>query len=488
MPRTPTDAADQRRDATARLEHGHALARLGQWQDAAARYREAVALAPDHAPGRLHLAEALTRIGETQEALALLQAVVLREPDLAAARLALGTALRSAGDAEAAVEEFRRAIHLAPRDPAARHNLGLALADLDRLEEAVVWLGQAAQSGYVPALTALGTAHLNMGDAETALGCFRAALGAGDRLPLARLGEALSLLTMGDLRAGWEGYEARPVGAPFQASGATQRWDGRQEIRGRTLLVWAEQGLGDSIMFARYLPLLRARGARVVLAVQEPLLALLGPLADDIVIEGATISFDLHCPLPSLPRAFGTGIASIPADIPYLHADPGSAARWRADRGPGLNVGLVWAGNPDHARDRHRSLPFAAVQPLLALPNVTWHVLQPQIPAPVAETLRGLPQLRLPGPTFGDFADTAACVDGLDLVVTADTSVAHLAGAMGKPVWLMLAQSADFRWLRGRDDSPWYPTARLFRQDRRGDWAGVIAQLLAALPRFRPHA
>jgi Flp pilus assembly protein TadD len=485
MPRKPADAADRLRDATARLEHGHALARLGQWPDAAARYREAVALAPDHATARLHLAEALTRTGGDAEALALLHGVVAQEPSLAEARLALGTALRTAGDAEAAVEEFRRAAYLAPRDPTARHNLGLALSDLDRLEEAVVWLGQAAQSGHLPALTALGTAHLNMGDAETALGCFRAALRAGDRSPLARLGEGLSLLTMGDLRAGWEGYESRPVGAPFHASGATQRWDGRQEIRGRTLLVWAEQGLGDSIMFARYLPLLRARGARVVLAAQEPLLALLAPLADDTVPEGATITFDMHCPLPGLPRAFGTGIASIPADIPYLHANP---RHWPTDLGPGLNAGLVWAGNPDHARDRHRSLPFAAVQPLLALPGITWHILQPKLPDTVAQQVRPLPNIRLPGPAFADFADTAACVAALDLVVTADTSVAHLAGAMGKPVWLMLALSADFRWMRGRDDSPWYPTARLFRQTRRGDWATVVLQIEAALPRFRPTA
>jgi hypothetical protein len=377
-------------------------------------------------------------------------------------------------------------VFLAPREPSARLGMGLALAELDRLEEAVVWLNQVAESGHVPGFAALGTALMNLGEPGAALHWFRTALRAGDRSAVARLGEGLALLTLGELRAGWEGYEARPVAAPFQAGAAATRWDGRQEVRGRTVLVWAEQGLGDSIMFARYLPLLRARGARVVLAVQEPLMALLAGLADDAVSEGASISFDLHCPLPSLPRAFGTALASVPANVPYIEADATLAAQWRRHLGSGLNVGLVWAGNPDHGRDRNRSLPFAAVAPLLGWGGATWHVLQPRLGADET-ALRAMAGVRIPGPEFNDFADTAACIDGLDLVVTADTSVAHLAGAMGKRVWIMLEQAADFRWMRGRDDSPWYPTARLFRQGRRGDWAAVVAEVLAALRNLRPQ-
>lgn len=475
------------REAAARLEHGHALARLGQWAEAAGRYREALGLAPGSVAAMLHLADALGRLGEAAEALALLRAATEAAPQQGGAWLALGAALRRGGEGEAAVEAYRHAVFLAPKEPAARLGMGLALADLDRLEEAVVWLNQAAETGHVPSFAALGTALMNLGEPGAALHWFRTALRAGDRSAVARLGEGLALLTLGELRAGWEGYEARPVAAPFRAAVGATRWDGRQEVRGRTVLVWAEQGLGDSIMFARYLKLLRERGARVVLAVQEPLMALLAGLADDAVGEGASVTFDLHCPLPSLPRGFGTALGSVPADVPYLAADPALAAQWRRHLGPGLNLGLVWAGNPDHGRDRNRSLPFAAVAPLLGWAGATWHVLQKRLEAAEAEALASMAGVRVPGPGFNDFADTAACIDGLDLVVTADTSVAHLAGAMGKRVWIMLEQGADFRWMRGRDDSPWYPTARLFRQARRGDWGGVVAGVLAALPQVRPE-
>ncbi len=489
MPTPPNPAADHPTDhraadhraAAARADHGHALARLGEWEQAAARYREALALAPGAPESHVGLATALTRLGDRPGAIAALRDAVALAPDNAAARAALGNLLRAAGQPEAALEEFRRALYLRPHDPAARHNLGTALADLGRVEEALVWFSQAAEAGHVPALAALGATHLQTGDPAGALRWFRAARQASDGSGIVRLGEGLALLTLGDLRAGWTGYEARPTVTPFQVQGTAPRWDGSQEVRGRTVLAWAEQGLGDSIMFARYLPLLRARGAQVVLLAQAPLHALLAPLADRVVAEGDSLTFDLHCPLPSLPRAFATTLATIPTRVPYLHPDATRAADWRARLGPHPRIGLAWAGNPDFARDRQRSLPLATLAPLLAIPALSWHILQKELRPGDADILASHPGLQMPGPGFADFADTAACVAGLDLVVTADTAVAHLAGALGRPCWIMLPHAADFRWLRDRDDSPWYPTVRLFRQPRPGDWPAVAAAIAAAL-------
>jgi len=473
------------REAAARLAHGHALSRLGDWAQAAERYYAALDIAPDSAEAYFHLANARAQMGDISGAIDSLNDALAFEPDHAAARTNLGHLLRAIGRTEAALDEFRRALFLAPRDPSGRFNVASVLADLDRLEEAVVWFTQAAEAGHLPAFTALGKAHLQLGQPGGALRWFRTARQAGDTSPTVRLGEGLSLLTMGELKSGWDGYEARPVPSPFLGGrDAALRWTGAQPIAGRTLLVWAEQGLGDSIMFARYLPLLRQRGARVILTVQAPLLALMADLADRVVAEGSTVTFDLHCPLPSLPRAFGTELSTIPARVPYLHADIERLKRWHARLGPRPRIGLVWAGNPDHAGDRHRSLTRADVAPLLALPGINWQVLQKEITADDEVVLSDLPTVQTPGPGFADLADTAACIAVLDLVVTVDTSVAHLAGAMGKPCWIMLPHAADFRWLRDRDDTPWYPSVRLFRQSRRGDWPGVIAVVATALTGF----
>ena len=480
--KNPNDAA---REVAASIAHGHALSRLGDWAQAAARYHAALDLAPDSAEAYFHLANARAQMGDMSGAIDSLGNALAFAPDHVGAHTSLGHLLRATGQPAAALEEYRRALYLTPRDPVTRFNIAIALGDLDRLEEAVVWLTQSAEAGHAPALSALGTTHLNLGQPDAALRWFRLARQAGDNAPLVRLGEGLSLLTMGELAAGWEGYEARPVPTPFIGGrDSLLRWNGTQPIAGRTLLIWAEQGLGDSIMFARYLPLLRQRGARVVLTVQAPLLALMADLADQVVPEGSTVTFDLHCPLPSLPRAFGTELATIPAHMPYLRTDIERLKRWHTRLGPRPRVGLVWAGNPDHAADRHRSLTRADIAPLLATPGINWHILQKAVAADDEVALSDLPAVHAPGPGFADFADTAACISALDLVVTVDTSVAHIAGALGKPCWIMLPHAADFRWLRDRTDSPWYPSVRLFRQPRRSDWASVIADIEVALIEF----
>jgi hypothetical protein len=254
-------------------------------------------------------------------------------------------------------------------------------------------------------------------------------------------------------------------------------------LSGKTILLYAEQGVGDCLQFARYAPLVARRGARVLLAVHRELKALLSNLADAVFAEGEPLPpFDLRCPLLSLPLAFGTTLATIPDNVPYVHADAEQVARWQTRLGPSgsLRVGLAWSGNPAHKNDYRRSLAFDCLAPVLALPDVQFVSLQKKVRPADAERLRRSPLIDLAA-ELNDFADTAAVVASLDLVIAVDTAVAHLAGAMGKPTWVLLPFSPDWRWLLDRDNSPWYPTARLFRQPRIGDWASVIARVAEEL-------
>ena len=257
------------------------------------------------------------------------------------------------------------------------------------------------------------------------------------------------------------------------------RWHGSEPVQGRTLLLLSEQGLGDTLQACRYVPLLRARGARVVLQVQPPLLPLLHDLAaDTLAVPGDKLPpFDAWCPLMSLPRAFATTPQTVPA-APYLAASPQRLRIWRGRLGPrrGLRVGLAWAGNPDHPLDALRSLPQAALAPLLDIPGIEAHALQPEA-RPDDGRIR-------PHPEIADFADAAALATLMDVVVTVDTATAHLAGALGRQVWILLAHAPDFRWMLDRTDTPWYPSARLFRQTRPRDWSGVIDAAARALDAF----
>jgi hypothetical protein len=261
-------------------------------------------------------------------------------------------------------------------------------------------------------------------------------------------------------------------------------WRGKQEIAGRTMLVYAEQGIGDTIQFVRYVPLLQARGARVVLRAQAPLLPLVQPLAGSAIDMDARLpAYDLHCPLLSLPLAFDTRLATIPAAVPYLSADPERTARWRQRLGARRRrrVGIAFSGNPQHGLDALRSIPAAYFTSALRQEGIEFHLLQRQIRPADATALAEFAHLQTHTEELHDFADTAALISLMDLVISVDTSVAHLAGAMAKPVWIMLQFDADFRWMRDRSDSPWYPTARLFRQAAMREWQPVIDAVSTAL-------
>jgi len=310
----------------------------------------------------------------------------------------------------------------------------------------------------------------------------------------AKFVEGVAKLTLGDF-SGWRGYEARwGVGflASHRRSLAAPLWLGDQSLDGKTILLHAEQGFGDTLQFVRYAPLFAGRGANVILEVQPELARLLSPLPGvaAVIARGKPLPrFDCHCPLMSLPLAFATELATIPAIIPYIAPADQDVALWRERLPRRPLIGLVWSGERSHDNDGNRSLRLETLLPLLRTPDVTFVSLQHEVRDGDRALLREQSAVIHIGDLFCDFADTAAAVSLLDAVISADTAVAHLAGAMGKPLLLLLPFGADFRWLRERDDSPWYPTARLFRQPAFGEWGSVIEVLRHELMRadFSPR-
>jgi hypothetical protein len=288
---------------------------------------------------------------------------------------------------------------------------------------------------------------------------------------------AAKLLQKGDLKAGFAKWMAHPAQWPC----SDQMWRG-ENVAGKKVCVWPDGGFGDTMQFARYLPLLAARGAQVIVHMVPPTLRELICTLPGAGLAGEDTSFDFHCPFIGLPAAFGTDLGTVPANVPYLRAPRDRIAHWRA-RLPATTarrVGIVWSGNPLHCEDHWRSIPLKKLEPLLAVPGVQLLGLQCGVRAADAAMLAAAGFVNL-GEEVRDFADTAAIVSQLDLVISVDSAVAHLAGALAKPLWIMLHEPAEWRWLTNRDDSPWYPTARLFRQSRPGDWDGVIARIVEGL-------
>ncbi len=431
--------------------------------------------------------------GEAAAAEAAYREAIALNPGHAGALNNRGNALRALGRPEEAIAAYRAALALRPEYFGTLNNVGAALLALHRPDEAEDWLRRAlaAQPGYAEACNNLGGALLALDRPGEARDWFRRAVALDPAQVQARFGAGLASLALGDFRAGWRDYEARwedPRFTEDEPAYASPVWRGEAVAPGRTMLVHAEQGLGDTLQFVRYLPLLRQRGIRVALRAQAPLVTLLAPLADTVVAQGAAGDalppHELRCPLLSLPFAFGTRLATIPARIPYLTADPARVAAWRARLGPSgrPRIGIAVSGSPDHPEDALRSLPAAWL--IEALAGMELHVIQTGLRAEDAAAFAARADIAVHAPDLPDFAATAALVCCLDRIVTVDTSLAHLAGGLGRPVDILLQHAADFRWLRGRDDSPWYPSARLYRQPRRGDWATPLARLRGELGRL----
>ena len=302
--------------------------------------------------------------------------------------------------------------------------------------------------------------------------------------PDANFNEALTRLCVGDFREGWRKYEyrwKRKNAAAHQPDFPRPLWRGEKELHGKTIFLPAEQGLGDTIQFVRYAPLVAALGAKVLLGVHRPLTALMAsvPGVSQVIADGETVpDFDLYCPLLSLPLAFETELATIPSSVPYLRPQEERIAKWR-DRLPTsgrLRIGICWAGNSGYENDCNRSIPLERFAALLSAAGLDFVSVQKDVSEADAAILREHGVIQL-GQEFADFTDTADVVAMLDLIISVDTSVAHLAGAMGKAVALLVPFSPDWRWLLDRTDSPWYPTMRLFRQTAIGDWAGPLERL-----------
>jgi len=504
------------------VQLGTAQAEAGQLETAIDNFQRAVKLRPDLAAAHRNLGVALAQQGCASKAAASLREAVRLKPDYSEAYYSLAGVLCDLGRRDEALGQYRKALELRPEDVRICNNLGLTLAELGRHGEAAVYLRQAirldpknkeahnnlglalegqglfeqAESCFHDALRldpAYAEAHVNLGNSykerqrlDEAQACYDWALMHQPQSALAWYNRALALLQAGDYERGWPLSEWRwqcpstPV-RPFRQP----RWDG-SSLEGKTILLWCEQGLRDAIQFVRYGSLVKGRGGKVIGECSAKLQDVFATCSglDQVVTEGEPLpDFDVQIPLLSLPAIFGTTLATVPAAVPYLHADPSLVQRWRNRLGKqSFKIGLVWQGEPRHAWDRWRSVPLQEMRALAEIRGVRLISLQYGLKAE---------QVLLSKPGFTvevlenqkSFADTAAILANLDLLVSVDSAPAHLAGAMGVPVWVPLAEVSDWRWVIGREDTPWYPTLRLFRQRRLGEWNDVFDRIAGELRR-----
>jgi len=513
-------------NATLHCDLGVVLRRMGRSNEAVAIYQKAISIDPGLADGYYNLANLLHAAGRADQAVDIYKQCLRVAPDHVNAANNIGLALIDAGQAAEAAGYFRALI--ADHDAAAilHNNLGNALRALDDLPGAIVSYRRALElePNYADAHSNLGIALNKSGDVQGALACLQHAVALNPANVVAQInigstlyenGEldaaiavmekavellpddaglrwnlALAYLAAGRLREGWAEYEWRWKKSDFttpRQNFPQPQWDGG-DLQGRKILLHAEQGLGDTIQFIRYAPLVQARGGQVFFVCQPELKRLLGsaPGIDVLAASGEEVPmFDVHLPLLSLPHVLGTTLETIPAATPYLAAPPAAITATAAlPESDNLKIGLVWSGSATHKLDHKRSLALKQLVPLFDVDSVDFISLQ------VGPQRRDIVDLGLGVHLFDgaaqlrDFADTAALIAELDLVISVDTAVAHLAGAMAKPVWVMLPHVPDWRWLQTGDDSPWYPTMKLFRQSAPGAWPEVIAAVRRALIDF----
>ncbi|UWU73221.1 tetratricopeptide repeat protein [Bradyrhizobium huanghuaihaiense] len=469
---------------------GAALYRQGSLEDAIVQYRRAIALAPDNAPALRLLGLVLHEAGHLQEAAEAYRRSFARDPSDNVIASNLGACLSELGELDEAISACEHALLLKPDHAPAWTNLGIIFEKQERAADAVAAhrCAVVADPKYAKGHANLAVALRNAGEIDEALAVSHRAIALDPEQPLAQYNHAHFLLMNGHFAEGFDAYRWRwrckmlSDGDPVFAE---PEWQG-EPLDGRTLLLFAEYGLGDALHFVRYVSMVAAKGGRIVLQVQPALAGLLQQLSDVTVIpRGVPLPpFDLQLPLMSLPRIFGTTLDTVPADVPYLHPELAKLSRWRAALADvtALKVGVVWAGNARHKGDRQRSLSAEAVLPRLVMPGVQLYSLQKEPRPEDAAVLAALGTDIIDlAPALGDFADTAAAVAALDLVIAVDTSVAHLAGALGRTVWMLTPYALDWRWLRDREDSPWYPTMRLFRQRSPREWDDPLLRLSAAL-------
>jgi tetratricopeptide (TPR) repeat protein len=477
--------------AEAMANLGNALAHLRQFDDAIGAYRRALALRPAFPEALNNLGNALKARGQAPEATAAYRRAIALHPQYADAHFNLGTVLLDAGDITGAIDSFERALEFRPDYREALLYLATAFDRAGRCSDLIETYRRAIalRPDDAEALTFLGKALREAGRIDEAIPSLRRAIELHPDNADAHLNLAYALLAGGQWPEGWREYEWRQRLVADQSHGDIAVWRG-EDLGGQRILVRAEQGFGDVIQFSRYLPLVAARGGRVVFECYPELRRLLSPMpgVEQFIVEPEqAVDVELQIPLLSLPMVFGTTPDSVPSDVPYVRADPELTSRWHARFAQDerrLKVGIVWAGSRTHRMDRERSIPPRELAVLAGATNVRWVSLQKR---DAIASSSDHPPLELSDWTeqLHDFADTAALLANLDLLVTIDSAPAHLAGAMGRPVWVLLSTACDFRWMLGRDDSPWYPSMRLLRQSRRGDWAELLARVAQLLKNFK---
>lgn len=518
-------AALETGDWDSRVGLGSALLAIGDFAGAADAFSHAARLRPGDPAAYLGRARAARGLGNLPAALYDLDLALQRSPRdvealtaravvkrelgrrgeaLADCELALGiepqswqvlnnrgVLLDELGRTSEAVECFERSLSVNPDNPDAFQNLGTALIALGRGDEALAKYETVLRSDpeNIDVWNTKGAVLIAMRRFDDAVAAFDRAIAIQPQSAISHFHRSFALLGLGKLAEGFEAYEWRRRGSrPFVTLPPLAAPDvgPMSDVRGKRLLLVSEQGMGDVIQFARFARSFADRGAQVALATYAPLVKLLHSLGDDIAIVPPDASFpphDLACPLMSAPHKLGLTLSTIPAQVPYLRAPGDLVAPWRERVDalpPGLRVGLAWSGNPQYANDTARSIAFAALRPLLGVAGATFVCFQRDVRVTdeAAFAAAGVADFR---GDLGDFAETAALISALDLVIAVDTSLAHLAGALGKPVWILLSAVADWRWFDGRADSPWYPTARLFRQKAVGNWGPVLDDVAAAL-------
>jgi Flp pilus assembly protein TadD len=442
------------RNADALLALGRIYGRFGQIDGAASYYRQALLVDPGLAEGHYNLGSVLQQKGLYDEAVVHYQEALRLDPSHAMASVNLGSIFQQKGNFDDAILFYRKAVESSPELVSAHNNLGLALQEKGRFEEAMTCHRRALQIDPDHA-----TVHFNLG---------------------------VLLLMHGELRQGWAEYEWRKKFSNYQARNfARPSWDGG-DISGKTIFIHSEkgfEGFGDTLQFVRYVPLIAERGAKVIVECQKELKSLIVNVegADRVISCGETIpAFDVHSPFLSLPYVFDTTLEDIPSKTPYLAADRRLVLKWKdkvRNNRSGLNVGLVWSGDLKHPRSQYRSCSLDIFAPLARLDKITIYSLQKGEASRQAKNPPAGMNIIDHTDDFSDFSDTAALMENLDLIISVDTGAAHLAGGLGIPVWTLLPFIPEWRWLLNREDSPWYPTMRLFRQPSPGDWNSVIARI-----------
>ncbi len=438
------------------LEQAISLHRANRFQDANQLYQRILAIDPMHFDA-LQLSALLQRqIGNIEAALQLFDQALQIDRTNAAVFNNLGNTLRLCRRLEEALSSYDEAIRIKPDYAEAHNNRGVTLHELKRFDDALSSYSEATR------------VHPDYADAHW--------------------NKSLALLQLAEFAQGWPLYEWRMKKSEMKDSyyaGPQLNWRGQESISGKRLLVHCEQGLGDCIQFCRYLPMVLALGAEVIFLVPPSLLALFSTMPYPLTVVGIgnpLPEFDAYCPLMSLPLVFQTSLETIPAQSPYLFADAAKSSAWKNKLGKRnrLRVGIVWSGSSVFKDDSNRSMQMEQLLPLLELP-IEWHSLQKDYRNADKQFMDRLSRIQDHQMDLSDFSDTAALLDAMDLIISVDTSVAHLAGAMGKPVWVLLPHVPDFRWLMDREDSPWYPSARLFRQDAQRDWRTVLERIKSEL-------